>query len=225
MTVLTSAIVAHAKRRADMESGGVVNAAAEWLELVNHAYLDLWDLVAQHTQDHFVTMATFTLAGGAGAGSQYTVPVDLNEVRLVEYQTGDNTQFAPVPPFSLAERNESARSYRLMGSTLYVVPEVSSAGSYRIWYTPAPATLATSPSDVAIDARVERWWEYVGLGAAKRALSKEESNTSDVERDMKMIADRIAKMAPKRQGAPRVTRDVTDHSGLCWVNGRMQWLP
>lgn len=223
MTVATSAIVAYAKQRADMESGGVVSAAAEWLQLVNYAYLDLWDLVSEHLQDHFMTLASFTLVGGAGAGSQYTVPLDVNEVRLVEFQTGDNTQYMPVPAFSLSERNNSGRSYRLMGATLYMLPELSSAGSYRLWYTPAPSTLTTSP-DLAIDARVERWWEYIGLGAAKRALTKEESSVTDIEGEMAAIAKRIAKMAPKRQGSPRTTASHSTR-GLSWVNGRPQWLP
>jgi len=222
--MFTSAIVTYAKRRADMVSGGVVNDAAEWLELVNLAYLDLWDVVTQYGQDHFLTIAPFTLAGGAGAGSQFTVPADLNEVRKVEFRSGDETQYCDVPPFSLAERGESGRSYRLMGSTLYVLPELSSAGTYRIWYTPGATTLTTSP-DVEMDARVSRWWEYVGLGAAKRAMAKEESDTRGLDAEIEAIAKRIAKMAPKRQGQPRATRDVYGGNGLSWVNGRLQWIP
>lgn len=225
MPIVTSAIVAYAKQRADMESGGVVSAAAEWLQLVNYAYLDLWDLVAEHLQDHFITLATFALTGGAGAGSQYIVPTDLNEVRLVEFQTGDNTQYSPVPPFSLSERNDKTRSYRLMGGTMYVLPELSSAGNYRLWYTPAAATLRTTPDD-PIDARLERWWEFIGLGAAKRALTKEESDTRAIDDEMGAIAKRIAKLAPKRQGSPRTTASRWNRdSNLTWVNGRPQWLP
>lgn len=225
MPVLSSTLITEAKRRADMTHGGIVSTDAEWLSLLNAGYLDLWDQVLQAFGDAFSSSATFALAGGAGSGSKYTLPADLLLVRLVERKTGDATQWRNLEPFELSERDNSELCYRVMGGELHFVPEEATAGDYRIWYAPGPTALAVTPSDVSMDAKVERWWPYVANHAAISALAKEETDAPQLQAEQASILKRLAAMVPKHKGKPSTTSTVYNRMGLSWVQGRLQWLP
>jgi hypothetical protein len=82
----------------------------------------------------------------------------------------------------------------------------------RVWYYPNPKYL-TSDSDT-IDGR-SGWEEWVVLDAATKLLAKEESDTSQLERQASRIWTRILTVAANRDAgqAKRIT-DVSFNSGM-----------
>lgn len=202
-----------------MEGQGAVDTDAEWLTLLNAAYLELWDLVATTYGDHFVAGPTeFTLAGATDAGASYTLPADFYRLRGLDYLRGSRPDgWEEVTPFAFAERNhpQDRRNYALQGAALIIRPVDWAQGTYRIWYTPAP-TLLSSDGDT-VDARVAQWEDYIVVRAAIKAKDKEESDVSVLMAELEMFKQRIRAVAPRDAGHP--PRVVDTRIGR-WRRGR-----
>lgn len=192
MATTLATLRTRAQQRADMESFGGV-ASTEWTTFINEAYAELWDMVIAACGDHFVSSADFTVTATAGT---ITLPADCYKVVGVDADPGTDNE-RPVRQFDWASRNrQSSVRYRLMGSLIYFEPRNDSAGSYRLWYTPGHTALA-GESDT-ISTLLERWEEYIVIGAAIRGLKKKELDTTDLERDRARVAARVATMATFR---------------------------
>ncbi len=179
------------QQRADMESFGGV-ATSEWTTYINEAYAELWDLVVAACGDHFVSSADFTVTS---AGT-ITLPADCYKIVGVDADPGTDNE-RPVRQFDWASRNrQSGVRYRVMGSLIYLEPSRDAAGSYRLWYTPGHTALS-GESD-AISTLLERWEEYIVMGAAIRALTKKELDSSAIERARAGMVARISGMATFR---------------------------
>lgn len=199
MPVTLANLRTRAKRRSDMESTSFV-ADAEWTDLINEAYLELWDLVLAAHADHFIASANFTLTSSVNT---YTISTAIYNVRSVLRNPGLETEYE-VPQWQWNERGQHAAiAYRLHGTTLEVLPKTSAAGDYRIYYEQSCTKLSADGDEIT--AAIEKYADYIVCAAAIKALQKEESDTATLERERKRIEERI-RAASKTRNASRPER-------------------
>jgi hypothetical protein len=93
------------------------------------------------------------------------------------------------------------------------IPSTSSGASYyRVWYYPNPKVL-TLDTDT-IDGR-SGWEEWVVIDAAMKLLAKEESDTSQLEREAQRVWARIMNVVENRDaGQGKRITDVSFNSGM-----------
>lgn len=201
MAITRGEIKTRAKQRAEKENDNHVGDE-EWNDYINESYQELWDIVVDAYAHHFATSTDFTLSG-----STYTqaLPADFYELQSLD-RDPDTRHRYDVPSFLWEERNTTGQvSYRIRGNLLVIEPRERAAGTYRLWYTPGAAELtADTGASGTLDAAVERWAEYVTVGAAMKALAKEESDTTHLERRLALIEARIRRRAKNRGQVKRV---------------------
>lgn len=131
----TSQLLATAKRYADMEGSQFISDT-EWLDYLRAGYSDCYDKLVASAQDYYISSTVLVLT----SGSSVPLPDDFYKDYGVDAQVGSD--WMPLKRFEFGERgrlNQSTHlSYRLLGSTLQLHPEVSptSACALRIWYIP-----------------------------------------------------------------------------------------
>lgn len=217
-----------ARSRADMEDSSFVSDP-ELDAWINQGYMELYDIVVSAFEDYFTTSTTFTIS----SGNTQALPATFYKLRGLDLN--NNGKYVNCREFNFADRNDignrfawlsyyaPARSYRIMGDQLIILPEDNASGSYKLWFVPA-ATLLVNTSDT-IPASLSKfgWDEYIVLYAAERMLSKEESGVTDVVRERAEIANRITQMAANRQvDQSETVQDVADWSPYMpggWWNG------
>lgn len=197
-----STIISRAKARSDMEGSSFIDDG-EWAQWATSEYRELYDLIATHPENRlYLTSLTGTFTSGQ---ADYTItPAEGNKIyRVVGCDIRiNNGSFYPMTVAGWNERMENDsllhynRAYRykymLMGRDtdgdviLRFNPTPFNADTYRVWYVPAPG-------DVADDNIIELygWDEYIVLGMAVRALTKDESDTRDIRMDKANQAQRI----------------------------------
>lgn len=205
MATTLAQLRSRAQQRSDMSASAFVSTA-EWNSYINESYSELWDLVVACYADTFFSSFNFTLSGNTSSTNSTTFPSDFYMTRGLE-RDPDTTNRFMVPRFMWNERDAliGKLSYREMGSSVYLEPYEISAGSYRLYYVPQYVPLSADGDFV--DGRVVLWDECIVLGAAIKALAKEESDTAVHERQLERQFARVKNMAAQRdQGqADRVT--------------------
>lgn len=196
MQITTTELVARAKAIADMHDNFVT--PDEWMYWARQERLALDYLMARSGWTQAVTQTTVTTTG---AGN-YTLTMPLAVVAVYESSTqglrrlryNNAVDFAKqVPGSTLVVGPAAEYSLRLSptspGSlTLNFFPEPAAGGTYLVAYIPLPnplALTATTGYDTSVVYPMG-WEERIVVGMAKRALVKEESDTSAVDR---MIAE------------------------------------
>lgn len=204
MATTLATLRTRARQIADMVDSQFI-PDAELDNYINTAYFELYDLVVSSFEDYFTTSTNLTITTGNTA----SLPADFYKARAVDYSLNGN--WATVKLFNFLNRNslnraaflnttpDSGRRYRIMGNTLIIQNVDNAAGTYRLWYAPAPNLLTDGADSISTDLSKMGWDEYIPLYAAERMLSKEESSTSDVLRRRGEIAGRITQMAADRQ--------------------------
>lgn len=199
--------------RANMENSEFITDT-ELNTFINESYKELYDILVSKFEDWYVSDPTqFTLTSG-DSGKQ-ALASDFYKLRGVdEYISG---AWREVKPFNFNERNreglanrlngfESAVRYRLVGSDLRFSPVDMAPGTYRYWYTPI-ATEMSGDTDT-MDG-VNGWEQYVIVDAARKCLQKEESDTSELERELARLERRIEIMSANRDAAnPQQVEDI-----------------
>jgi hypothetical protein len=193
-----------ARQLADMVNSQFVSDA-ELTSMVNASYQELYDLVLETDQGLYVSDSTFTLT--TSDSGRYSIPATVYKVCGIDYQVG--SEYLPLQLFQWAERGLRNRSalrlrdrnglqYRLVGNYIQLDPSDNSAGSYKLWYTPA-LTLLSADSD-AIDTWVSRagWEEYIAIDCALKMKEKEESDTSGLQRMKDRMALRVVNAGSNR---------------------------
>lgn len=224
-----------AKQRADMVNSQFVTDA-EWLAYINGSAAELYDLLIQKYGDNYedATPYTFTADGvldrfplpnGIGAEPAFykLLGVDMQA-------TGTTTGWMTLRPFTLSERNRvgilgvtaGARGvvprYRLSGDDLWLNPKPVSGQVFRIFY--AKRFLPLEDDEDELDG-VSGWEELVIVDAARKALLKEESDTSGLEREKLALLARIEAAAENRDpGSAATVADVRPRGF-----GTLEWEP
>ena len=204
MTVSLTNLTDRSKQLADMVNSFFVSPA-EWTNYINAGYAELYDLVVASFEDYFTTTTTSTITTG---NNTISLPASFYKLRALDYSL--NGTYVNCTQFTFNDRNmqsnwrssalynRAGRQYRIVGDTLYIVPEDRAAGTYQIWYVPA-LTLLSSGSDVLPTSLSKFGWEeYICLYAAERALNKQESDVGVIQKQRQDLANRIISMAANR---------------------------
>jgi hypothetical protein len=177
-----------AKQRADMVNSRFV-ADPEWRTLINGSLYELYGLLIQkYGDDYYVATATATTNGYE---DRIVLADDFLKLLAVDLQQSNG--WTTLKPFSFAERNRLGG----MPRAGYVL---------QIHYIPRLSALV---NDVDLVDGVSGWEEYVVVDAARKALLKEESDTSGLEREKAALVQRIeAEAAQRDAGEPATVAEV-----------------
>jgi hypothetical protein len=205
-------LITAARQRADMVNSTFIQDA-EWTSYINSSYAELYDILVSRFEDYFTAIQNFTIS----TGNTYTLPAALYKIRGIDFSLTSDS-WATLRKYNFDERNRVDnsqartlrgnfdRQYRVMGSKLYILPEGSATGSYRLWYIPRFTPLVSSTDEAS---NVLDFEEYIVVDAAIKALIKEESDTQVLMVIKQQLKDRIEAMAANRDTQPERIADVT----------------
>jgi hypothetical protein len=181
---------------------------AGWNEFINSSYAELYDIVIESYEDYYIKdPLTITVQPGSNT---IDLPSDFYKLKGIDYQEGlnpvQNNDWIDLRLFDFAKRNRNTnlsrvignqpyKQYRILGDKIYIIPTENAGGSYRLWYNPPITTLVDDTDE--IDG-VNGWEEYIVVDAGIKALVKEESSTTDLERAKQKLLDRIESSSKKR---------------------------
>jgi hypothetical protein len=218
-----------AQTRADMVNSQFLTDA-EWLSYINASAKELYGLLTQKYGDnYFVTLPPYSFVTD-GSTDWYPLPSDFFKLLGVDLQISNAPNgFATLKPFNMGERNKYAipnlqafygiltnLRYRVMGNRLWFIPRAASGQTMRVFYVPRVTELVL---DTDVLDGVCGWEEYVAVDAAIKALAKEESDTTQLERAKLALIARIESEAANRDAAnPIVVADTAyqDSGWSCW---------
>lgn len=195
------------RQKADMVTSQFVTDS-ELTGYINSAYYELYDILIQKFgNDYYV--ATSFLFTADGTADSYPLPLDFYKSLGLELKD-DTTHWSPVRKYSQGDRQgagyDAVPRYRLRGSVISFSSVPQNGKVYRLWYIPRLSPLI-GDSDL-VDG-VSGWEEYIVTDAAISCLSKEESDTSQLERERQGLERRIEAAAENRDtGGPFTVQDV-----------------
>jgi hypothetical protein len=207
------------RRRADMVNSLFVSDA-ELTEYVNGSCAELHDLLVGRFEEYYTKSASATIAAGA---STFALPSDFLKLRGLDYLVDGASDYATIHPFNFAERNKYGTgdlrrsdapdiAYRLLESTVQIMPTDDAPGTYRVWYVRAWTDLS-SDSDTL--TTLNNWHEYVIVDAAIKCLQKEESDVSTLMMQKAALTMRIKNASIHRDAAePETVADVISGDGV-----------
>jgi hypothetical protein len=216
-TVTLSSLRSQVRQRADQENSTFISDA-ELDGYINLSAASLYDILVSRFEDYY-TLAplSFTIS----SGSTYALPSDFYKLRGLD-RALSSTEFYSIPKYNFQERNQRSRNilrnlegfnglaYRIVGNTLYFLPEDQAQGSYRLWYIPTYTKLVNTND--TLDG-FNGWEEYIILDAAIKCMTKEESDPTVLLMERKSVMDRIESLANNRDiGLPERVSSVRDYN-------------
>lgn len=207
--VTLATLIASAKDRADMENSTLVSAAM-WKEYVNRSKDALYDLlIAAQTEEYYAITHTFNLQPDVAT---YALPDDF--YKLVSIGVYVDDAFLPLRKFTYRERiveNQAYRSswpeYRVSASAILIDPKPTTTDEVELIYIPFATNLVNDNDTLK---GFNGWEEFIVLDVAIKALRKEESDTSALQRDLIEVKNRLEEMIHQRDFAsPSRVTDVT----------------
>lgn len=213
-SVTFAQLVSSAKDRANMEKSTLITDA-QWKEYVNKSKDSLYDLlISAYSDEYYVTTYTFSVVSGT---TEYALPSDF--YKLISCSVKSGQEYLPLKKFSYQNRNRNdfypyrsnrfnfRYEYRISGSNIILDPVPSSNDTIELIYIPMAVNLS---ADGDLLKGFNGWEEYIILDVAIKALRKEESDTSDLERDLARIVERLDRLADNRDiGQPATIIDTT----------------
>lgn len=212
-TVTLTALLAACRNQADMENSTFISDA-NLTVMINNSADAVWDMILNQNPDFAVSSKTFTLSGSTDV---QTLEADFYRLRGID-DLSNTDHPCSVRPFNWAERNDYSYNrsltvpitysnvyYILTGSQVKFTPPELAQKSYKLWYNPVRTDLA-SGSDT-FDS-VNGWDEWVIMDVSIKALTKEESSTTGLERLKEDARKRIMASIPNRDSsqARKITR-------------------
>jgi len=201
-----------AKYRADMQNSAFVTDP-EWLNYINGCYAELYEFLVATYEDYYTIPTTLTIAKNFSYAS---LPADFFKEVGVDLDLGGG-QYVTLTKFQFNLRNIKNNSwmyingrpivqYRIVGDRMEITPTDSAPGNYRMWYIPVFVPLV---DDTDTTQSLQRWDDYIAVGAAIKALTKEESSTTHLDNELAALKVRIQSMAQNRDaGMPDVVQDI-----------------
>lgn len=225
------------RQRADMVNSGFVTDA-EVDRCVNQSWAQLYDRLLATGEDYYLKYVDLGIAPGPATPyadfQDYTAsngqPAnDVYQVRGVDAVYASNL-VVNCPRFNWEERNlynavpeltpyAPITAYRVIQNPItgndcieFIPSTPNGISYYRIWYYPNPKVLTLTTD--TLDGR-SGWEEWVVVDAAVKLLAKEESDTSQLEREAQRVWARIMAVAENRDaGQGKRITDVNLNSGL-----------
>lgn len=228
-SVSFGSIIEQAQQRADLVNSSFITAT-EWQTMANASLSQLFEkLVEAYGSNYFVqTPHIFTTDGTNDA---YALPSDFFKLLGVDLQLSPYGQssalgWVTIWRFNFAERNRytlpnlvtiwgrTNLSYLLRGGKLWLQPLPQGGQTLRLWYAP---TFTPLVNDSDTFDGVNGWEEWAINDIAKKALVKEESDTSGVDGLQAVQNDRLQTIIENRDAsAPATTVDVYASNGWPW---------
>lgn len=229
MAVVTvQSVIDRIRQRADMVNSQFVTDP----ELVNviSAYKKELDdkKVAAYGEDYFSTSSTFATTANV---ENYSLSVITNgtfyKLMGVDQLTG--SRWVDVPSYTFAERNRyvnigvqpiwsdmSSLRHRVTGGNLSIRPVPNSSVTLQVHWTPIQTNLSATTDTFDDD---NGWSEFIVIKGAIYCKDKEESDTSELERDLARLEMRIDGMKANRDesGPLKVVEAVRDESVPWWI--------
>lgn len=198
-------------------------ALSGWLVWEQAAIESLWKILVSNYRDLYYGTFNFSLTGtptGAILDLSVSIPtfriligLDLNpdtnlrrRVPSRPFVNRNDGAFAPYTSFWTDVPWAADRDYMLQGSKLIVAPYERASGNYRAHYRPGPTI--PNATDVTIDKEMEPYFEYLSSFMARRALAKEESDTSAVDARLLEIKQEIIEGGVRNDADPVAIADV-----------------
>lgn len=228
--VTVGSIIDQAKELADMVNSEFITDAS-WLSMANASIQNLYDkLIEAYGSDYYVsTPPPYDITTIAG-DEQYLLPDAFYKLLGVDWfpytSPPDGVQGVTLKPFAFADRNKFGTPgvssipslgaggeirYRLRGNRIWFVPTPPGGGTMRVWYAPTFTPLtATSQTFDGING----WEAWAVFHMAKKALTKEESDTSGVDSLLAIEEQRIESLKHNRDaGMPAKVVDIYGING------------
>ena len=201
-----------AKQRADMVNSNYIRDP-EWLTYINSSYAELYEFLTARYEDYYTITTTLTVSSGNGSTP---LPSDFYKCMGVDLALGGGT-YVTLTKFNFNSRNIKNNSwmylngrpvvqYRIVGGNLDLTPTDSAPGQYRLWYVP---TFTPLVDDTDTTDSIQRWDDYISVGAAIKALTKQGLPTQHLDMELAALKTRINDMAQNRDaGMPDVVQDI-----------------
>ena len=198
------------RERADQQTSNFITDS-ELTGYINASYGELYDILVSRFEDYYSQTELFTIS----AGNTHAVPSDFYKIHGMDLKL--EGQWTTVYPYNFIERNRvdsRTRSvlgrlgvnYRLMGGTIFFVPEDRAPGDYQMWYIPSYTALVNA-ADTLVD--VLNFEEYIIVDSAIKCNIKEETDPSALIMCKQQLTARIQAMASNRDaGSPERIGDV-----------------
>jgi hypothetical protein len=181
---------AEVQERCNQENKTLVSTS-EFNRYINLAIAELYDLIVSNQPHYYVSQAPFTLTA-SNAFDLTTVSSGFYKLRGIDYLPSGAAYPVTVMPLNFQERN------RFWNQNF--------AGTYTLWFTPAPPVLVND-SDT-LDTILNVWAEFITVSAAIPAAVKEEANNIPELGAMKdMISKRVMGASPNRDAGPQQAAD------------------
>jgi hypothetical protein len=210
-----------ARELSDMVNSTFVSDS-EFNNYLDQSYAELYDILVSRFEDYYTKAPLqFTIPSGSNT---FTLPSDFYKMRGLDLSSSGNVgidDWITVRPFNFQERNRRNTivrrnlvgqlniSYRMIGNTIYVLPEDQANALYRLWYVPTRTKLVL---DTDTMDSVDGWHMYIVVDAAIKALNKEESDVSVLMAQKQALLVRIQAMASNRDaGEPERIADVSQN--------------
>lgn len=179
---------------------------------INSGLQELHDLlVTSYGEDYYVKQSTFTTTANTEEYSLSSVisDDDFYKLRGIDARLNGDDWFT-LHQFNFNERNRFQNfgvwdylgitnvRYQIIGSNIRFSPPPDAEIEVRIWYIPN-FTKLTDDADTFND--INGYADYVIASAARRALLKEESDTSAMDQEIVFLQNRIKESATNRDAA------------------------
>lgn len=237
------AIRLKAMQRADRVNSNFVTTS-EWNSYINQSMFELYDILTTTFEDYFLAPPVGLTANGTQYifplpdGTLQFINPDTNTLftpppyyKLLGVDLALNNAanaYVTVNKYNFIDRNRFVYpntastiygvfnlQYRVMGSNITFIPTPSGGQKLRLWYIPRLTELLQDTDTTYIG--ISGWIEYVIVKAAYYALTKEESDTSNLVMQLEALTKRIEETAANRDaGQPDTISDTNQGN---WANG------
>lgn len=209
-----------ARLKADMEHSQFVKNP-ELFEYINDAYLELYDLFVQAFQDYFIYQTAPTTI----VNTSVNVPVDFYKLRAVDLYI-DQYKSKTLKQHSFQERNQTnyitpnsfvnqGIRYRLQADKLIFTPAAQAEGKQVVIYYIPEVIKLQQESDTILPA-LDKFADYITYSAAIQMKIKEESSTSQLEKQLESVKQRIIKMVPQRDASGPELVSINNIDDMDW---------
>lgn len=230
-----------AMQRADRVNSNFVTLP-EWRNYINQSMFELYDLLVTVYEDYFLaspvqfvcdgTTFLYPLPNGTNTflnalnTSQTVTPPPFYKLMGVDLALNNATNaYVTINKFNFIDRNRFVYpntastiygvfnlQYRTMGSNIEFIPTPTAGQAIRLWYIPRLTELLQDTDITTMG--ISGWIEYVIVRAAKYALDKEESDSSQLTQQIVFLKGRIEESASNRDaGQPDKISDTRANNG------------
>lgn len=193
----------------DYSEEAVFLSSGTLIGFIDAANAYTWDVYSQADEGWNLTRETLTLSGGSGTLSS---DIQYGTIRAVQASDGDG--WRTIPRATLDDDDSGDEGYRLLGSTIEVVPYATAPSSVRLTYTPSAAKLTSSLQTIPGGNGYET---VVVLQAAIDCRIREGLDYGDLEAQRNRVESQFRESVRRRdRGTPAHTKDRRGPAWTAW---------